>query len=168
MSCVFETEQLGKLLEALENAIRANRRFQRVAAIGEEVEKPVKQIIPDWLNEFADVFQEPEGANDCLGVQHKITLREGARSYRKVPYRLGEAEQKLLQEKIEEFLARGWIRPSQSEWATVAIVVPKKDEPGRVCIDYRDLNAITAMMLTHCRGSTSCCRDWQVFRGIAK
>ena len=50
-----------------------------------------------------------------------------------------------MKSELEEFLEKGWIRPSTSEWATVALVVPKKDGKPRVCIDYRDLNAISEM-----------------------
>ena len=49
-----------------------------------------------------------------------------------------------MEEELGKFKERGWIRPSSSEWATVALVVPKKDGKMRVGIDYRDLNAISA------------------------
>ena len=49
-----------------------------------------------------------------------------------------------MEEELGKFKEKGWIRPSTSEWATVALVVPKKDRKMRVCIDYHDLNAISA------------------------
>ena len=90
------------------------------------------------------VFEEPEGVRLDRAVKHKVQLAEGAKPYQKVPFRLSPDQRELLNEKLQEFWARGWIQLSTSEWATMPIVVPKKDEPGRVCIDYRDLNAITA------------------------
>ena len=33
----------------------------------------------------------------------------------------------VLHKELREFKAKGWIRPSKSEWATVALVLPKKD-----------------------------------------
>ena len=99
---------------------------------------------PEWMQEYEEVFVDPEGVNREGGVQHKITLREGSRCHRRAAYRMAPGEREVLKKELEEFWARGWIRPSTSEWATVALVVPKKDNTARVCIDYKDLNALTA------------------------
>ena len=78
-------------------------------------------------------------------ISHKIRLKEGARAYQKAPFWLSSEQTKVLHEELSKFKGKGWIRPSRSEWATVALVVPKKDKTWRVCIDYRDLNAISEM-----------------------
>ena len=74
---------------------------------------------------------------------HSIRLREGARPYQKAPFRLSVDQKAALEKELQGFIQWGWIGPSKSEWATVALVVPKKDGEMRVCIDYRDLNAIS-------------------------
>ena len=76
-------------------------------------------------------------------LSHYIRIKEGARAYRKAPYQLLPEQKRVLHKELREFKDKGWIRPSKSEWATVALVVPKKDDMWRVCIDYRDLNAIS-------------------------
>ena len=45
---------------------------------------------------------------------------------------------------IEEYIDRGWIEPSHSDWGAPAFVVPKK-QPGewRLVVDYRGLNSVT-------------------------
>ena len=53
-----------------------------------------------------------------------------------------------LKEIIDKYLERGWIRPSKSEWAAQAFVVPKPDTPNhqkqwRMVVDYRYLNSHT-------------------------
>ncbi|XP_070015691.1 uncharacterized protein [Nicotiana sylvestris] len=52
-------------------------------------------------------------------------------------------ELKELKEKLQEFLDKGFIRPSVSPWGAPVLFVKKKDGCLRICIDYRQLNNIT-------------------------
>ena len=106
----------------------------------EEVEE-----IPEWLSDLKEVFQEPTGVLRDGRLEHRIRVREGAKLYQKAPYWLSPQQTEALHAELKEFKDKGWIQPSQSEWTTVALVVPKKDQTWRVCIDYRDLNAISEM-----------------------
>ena len=56
---------------------------------------------------------------------------------------VGEREA-ALKEIIEEYVERGWLEPSFSEWGSPCFVVPKKT-PGdwRLVVDYRALNEVT-------------------------
>ena len=109
-----------------------------------ESEKEESEL-PVWLQDLSDVFVEPEGVIREDRTSHKIRVKEGAKAYQKAPYRLSPEQTRVLHEELTGFKNKGWIRPSRSEWATVALVVPKKDKTWRVCIDYRDLNAISEM-----------------------
>ena len=45
---------------------------------------------------------------------------------------------------LMEFLERGWIQPSDNEWASPAFIVPKKEKgEWRLVVDYRGLNKQT-------------------------
>ena len=128
----------------------SERRTIHLILGNEEVDEDVDEVeneceIPSWLSDMKDVFREPTGVLHDGRLEHRIRVREGAKPYQKAPYRLSPEQKEALHTELKEFKEKGWIRPSKSEWATVALVVPKKDRTWRVCIDYRDLNAISEM-----------------------
>ena len=58
---------------------------------------------------------------------------------RRVPVNLRDE----LKKSIDSMLERGIIRHSTSEWASPIVLVRKKTDVLRVCIDYRVLNEAT-------------------------
>ena len=59
------------------------------------------------------------------------------------PYRMAPAELRELKAQLEEFLSKGFIRPSISPWGAPVLFVKKKDGSLRLCIDYRKMNRVT-------------------------
>ena len=60
--------------------------------------------------------------------------------YRTSPTKLAEVRRQL-----DEFLSKGWIRPSTSPYGAPVLFVRKKDGSLRMCIDYRALNKQTRL-----------------------
>ncbi|XP_049335604.1 uncharacterized protein LOC125802248 [Astyanax mexicanus] len=112
------------------------------------VENPVinaKLQIPPEYQDLQEVFNKvnatklpPHREYDCA-----IELLDGATLPKSRVYPLTQAEEKVMEEYIEEFLAQGFIRPSESPAASGFFFVQKKDGGLRPCIDYRGLNQIT-------------------------
>ena len=45
---------------------------------------------------------------------------------------------------MTELISKGWVTPSTSPWAAPILFVPKGDGSQlRMCVDFRDLNALT-------------------------
>ena len=76
------------------------------------------------------------------GVEHKIVLTTD-KPFKRAPYRVSYKERSIIQEQINEMLASGVIRPSHSCYSSPIVLVKKKDNTMRFCIDFRELNSIT-------------------------
>ena len=59
------------------------------------------------------------------------------------PYRITPAELKEFNDRLQDLLSKGFIRPSVSPWGVPILFVKKKDRTMRMCIDYRQLNKVT-------------------------
>ena len=105
----------------------------------------IRDELKALLEEFADVFPEqlPKGQPPKREVEFEIQIESGAVPPSRPPYRLSPKEHEELQAQIEDLLAQGHIRPSQSPYGAPVLFVPKKDGRWRMCIDYRALNKQT-------------------------
>ena len=76
-----------------------------------------------------------------------ITLKPNSTPIHAKPYPLPYAQADEVEKQIQALKAAGFIRESNSHWASPTIVVPKPTRNGkkefRMCIDYRALNAQT-------------------------
>ncbi|CAL9691326.1 unnamed protein product [Knipowitschia caucasica] len=86
------------------------------------------------------LFQETPGFTSL--VQHKIRLKKDA-PVRQRSYRIPERLVPVLQKEIRFMLELGIIEVSSSAWCSPIVLVPKKDESLRFCIDFRYINAIS-------------------------
>ena len=110
-----------------------------------EAQRNVQKELHQLLEEFSDLFPEqlPKGRPPKRSVEFEIKTVEGTVPPNKPPYRLSPKEHDELQAQIDDLLAQGHIRPSQSSYGAPVLFVPKKDGRWRMCIDYRALNKQT-------------------------
>ena len=74
----------------------------------------------------------------------RIELKLNPKIYRHQEYQLQGDRAKAMKKLLAEFLGRGCIEPSNSEWASPAFIVPKKEKgEWRLVVDYRGLNEQT-------------------------
>ena len=96
------------------------------------------------VKEFPDFFPDDiSGLPPDRAIEFVIELIPRTKPISIPPYRMASAELKELKAQLEEFLNKGFIRPSTSPWGAPVLFVKKKDGSLRLCIDYRQLNRAT-------------------------
>ena len=95
------------------------------------------------LSKYSDVFASSDsdlGRTELL--EHAIDTQGHAPMYQR-PYRVPEAQRKVIETHVKDMVHRGVIRPSKSPWSSPVVLVGKKDGSTRFCVDFRKVNAVT-------------------------
>lgn len=104
----------------------------------------VKSTLLEFRSVLAHSDDQPLGCTSA--VKHVIRTGDAAPIYKKA-YRVPYHQKAALDSLVKDQLDKGIIVPSQSEWASAVVLVPKKSPDGtpklRFCVDYRGLNALT-------------------------
>ena len=100
--------------------------------------------LANTLLQFVDLFPVPGSAltGHTDAVEHTIDTGDSP-PIRCAPWRM--SPQKIKQEEtcVEEMLTGGQIEPSDSPWSAPVVLVIKKDDGTRFCVDYHRLNLAT-------------------------
>jgi hypothetical protein len=77
------------------------------------------------------------------GIKHHIDFVLRASIPNQPAYRSNPDEMKELQRQVDELMEKGYIHESMSSCAVPVLLVPKKVETWRMCVDCRAINNIT-------------------------
>ena len=87
----------------------------------------------------------------------RIKLKLNPKLYRHGEYQLQGERAEAMKKLLKAFIARGWIEPSDSEWASPAFIVPKKEKgKWRLVVDYRGLKEQTELKKVPTRTGPRC------------
>ncbi|KAJ3707248.1 hypothetical protein LUZ61_010953 [Rhynchospora tenuis] len=95
------------------------------------------------LQQYSDVFSEPTTLPPQREIDHQISLQPNTNPINQRPYRHSYLQKLELEKIITELLHNKFIQPSSSPFASPVILVKKKDQTWRMCIDYRKINSCT-------------------------
>lgn len=114
-----------------------------VLVADDRVSVSIPPAVQQLIEEFAVLFQIPTELPPSRACDHSIPLVEGASPVQMRPYRYAPALKTKIECQVKEMLKNGIIQRSSSPFSSSIILVKKKDNSWRFCVDYRHLNAIT-------------------------
>ncbi|TYK03208.1 reverse transcriptase [Cucumis melo var. makuwa] len=103
-------------------------------------------VVRDYVDSFPN---ELPGLTRHRKIDFAIELEPGVVPISKAPYRLAPTELKELKVQLQELLDKGFIRSSMLPWGVPVLFVKKKDGLMHLCIEYRELNTVTAKNKYH-------------------
>ena len=107
----------------------------------DHLEERLRKKVLTLLRNYASVCDGSLGT--IKGTSHRIEIVPGAKPIYQQPYRCGIERRKAEEAEVQRMLQAKVITPSNAEWASPVILVPKPDGSLRFCVDYRKLNSIT-------------------------
>ena len=109
-----------------------------------KLDAPTKLKLPERVDEFNDVSAECDSDVGLTNVVfHEIDTGD-SRFLRQQARRISYGEQRnAVESEIVKLLENGVARFSTSPWASLFVIVQKKDGFWRMCVYYRRVNAVT-------------------------
>ena len=95
-----------------------------------------QEQLAQLLRRYADVFSTGEGDVGLTKlVEHSIPTAPGTRPIRQPPHRLGPEKEAEAEKQVQELLQKGMIKPANGAWSSPVVLVKKKDQSWRFCVD---------------------------------
>jgi hypothetical protein len=108
-----------------------------------ELVPPLPVEVQQLLDQYQHLFQPPSELPPRRSCDHTIPLIPGAQPVASRSYRYSPLLKTEIETQVNEMLQSGLIRPSSSAFSSPVLLVKKKDGTWRLCVDYRQLNALT-------------------------
>ena len=99
---------------------------QKLSHLNSGTRLKLKQLILKYKHLFLDFPSKTDK------IYHNVEIIDGSKPVKQHPYRMIPVKLQILREEIQYLLDNDFIEPSQSEWSSPCILVPKPD--GTFCI----------------------------------
>ncbi|GJV35473.1 putative mitochondrial protein [Tanacetum coccineum] len=106
-------------------------------------EKVLEPELTQVVEKFSDVFEVPRELPPKRNHDHRIPLIPGTPHVNIRPYRHLPIQKDAIEAMVKELLESGVIKPSQSHFSSPIVMVKKKDNTWKMCVDYGQLNKST-------------------------
>ena len=125
-------------------AVRSVVSIPKQAAEGAQENPKVAELKERLINAYRRLFSGIANKNppdrQRFGTA-RIKLKPNPEIYPHREYQLQSSRAQAMKKLLAEFIERGWIEPSDSEWASPAFFVPRKAKSEwRLVVDCRGLN----------------------------
>ena len=117
-----------------------DQEFAEVVIKGKVESATREQDIADWLEEFDSTMTKEPGLTNI--VDFSIDTGD-SRPIAQRPYNTPLSLQDSVDQEIDWLLKQGYIRESDSQWASPMVTVKKPDGTARICVDFKRINSVT-------------------------
>lgn len=104
---------------------------------------PTHPAILTLNHQFSSLFQTPTALPPSCTTNHSIHLSPHSSPINVHPYRYPHFQKQEIESQVSCMLQHGIIRPSTSPFSSSVLLVKKRNDTWRFCVDYRALNVIT-------------------------
>ena len=141
---ISDEEKSNSDPEEAYTAVRSVVLILKQAAEEAQENRKVAELKERLINAYPRLFGGVANKNSPdrgrLGTA-RIKLKPNPKIYRHREYQLQGDRAEAMKKLLAEFIERGWMEPSDSEWASPAFIVPKKEKgEWRLVVDYRGWN----------------------------
>ena len=120
----------------LNNSDILNNLDSKLGHLNPEEREQLAQLIVDYKHLFPDVPSKTDKRFHDVDIGDSMPIKQH-------PYRMSPVKKECLKEEIQYLLENDCIEPSNSDWSSPCILVPKPDGTYRLCTDYRKVNGVT-------------------------
>ena len=99
-----------------------------------------KEMLKELLGEFAILFLDVPGKTSSAIHDVDVGYTPPIKQH---PYRVNPMKLKLMRNEIDYMLQNGIIEPSQSQWSSPCVLVPKSDGTYRFYTGFRKINGVS-------------------------
>ena len=109
---------------------------QKLSHLDQTQRDELKMLIFVYEPSFSDIPTRTDQ------IYHDVDI-EVSKPIKQHPYRMNPMKLQNLREEVHYLLDNDFIDPSQSDWSSPCILVPKPDGTFCMCTDYRKVNSVT-------------------------
>ena len=120
----------------LENSDILRNLNNKLSHLEPSQQEELKQLIHEYEHLFPDIPRRTDK------IYHDVIV-EDSKPIKQHPYRMNPLKQKYLQDELKYLLENDFIEPTQSNYSSPCILVPKSNGTYRMCTDYRKVNSVT-------------------------
>ncbi|XP_053406591.1 uncharacterized protein LOC128559314 [Mercenaria mercenaria] len=127
--------------ESLLNLVKTSgTETYRDVCVNEQLSREQKAEVYALLEECKDIFTDVPGTTDL--EEHKIDLTDET-PIRVRQYTIPYAKRKDVEDEVKNMLEAGVKEPANSDYNSPVVLVKKKDNTNRFCIDFRHMHSFT-------------------------
>nr|GEV50621.1 retrotransposon-related protein [Tanacetum cinerariifolium] len=142
MFMVFKIDGKQYKLQGVVSGPQKSSSFQHLA-IDPEIPPCIPFPLQPIVTPYMAVFEEPQDLPPTRSQDHSIPLLPNSTPPNIRPYRYPHSQKAEIEKQVEQLMAASFIQSSTSPFSSPVLLVKKKDNTWRMCVDYRALNKIT-------------------------